>query len=91
MLWRRKPASYVEYLNGSVNRSAGFNTVIVYCIATPGGRPCGHSGHLLLANFPDWSWEDISAHLKCTKCGAIRYVDTRVNWSEKVNFSKGVC
>jgi hypothetical protein len=26
-----------------------------------------------------------------TKCGTVGYVDTRVNWSEVINFSKGIC
>jgi hypothetical protein len=39
---------------------------------------------------PDWDWRDISAHLRCTKCDTVGYVDTRLNWSEVINFNKGV-
>jgi hypothetical protein len=49
-----------------VNRNAGFRTVIVYCLGPPSGPSCHHSGHLKLAELPDWDWRDISAHLKCT-------------------------
>jgi hypothetical protein len=90
MPWRRKPARYLEYWNGPVNRDAGFKTVIVYCLGPPSGPSCHHSGHLKLSDLPDWDWQDISAHLKCTKCGAVGYVDTRLNWSEVVNFEKGI-
>ena len=86
MPWRRKLANYLEYWNGPVNRDGGFKTVIVYCL----GTNCHHSSHLSLADLPDWDWRDISAHLKCTECGTVGYVDTRVNWSEVVNFQKGI-
>ena len=86
MPWRRKPATYLEYWTGPVNRSAGFKTIIVYCLGPPGQR-C----HLRLADLPNWDWHDISAHLKCTKCGTVGYVDTRLNWSEVVDFNKGLC
>jgi hypothetical protein len=52
---------------------------------------CGHNAMLKFADLPDWTWQDISAHLKCTKCGAVGYVDTRVNWSEVIDFNKGIC
>jgi hypothetical protein len=90
MPWRRKPATYLEYWTGPVDRSARFKTIIVYCLGPP-GRRCHHSGHLRLADLPDWEWQDISAHLKCTECGTVGYVDTRVNWSEVINFNEGVC
>jgi hypothetical protein len=35
-------------------------------------------------------WQEISAHLRCTVCGTVGYVDTRNNWSEVINFNKGV-
>jgi hypothetical protein len=91
MPWRRKPASYLEYGNGPVDRNAGFRTVIVYCLGPEGGPPCHHSAHLKLSDLPDCDWRDISAHLKCTKCGTVGFVDTRLNWSEVVNFNKGLC
>ena len=43
---------------------------------------------LKLADLPDWQWQQISAHLKCTKCGAVGYVDTRPNWSDVIDFSR---
>jgi hypothetical protein len=88
MPWRRQPASFLEYWSGPVNRNAGFKTVIVYCLGPPHGQPCCHSGHLRLADLPDWDWRDISAHLKCTECGTVGYVDTRLNWSEVVNLTR---
>jgi hypothetical protein len=51
---------------------------------------CHHNASLRLADLPDWDWRDISAHLRCTKCGTVGYVDTRLNWSEVINFNKGV-
>lgn len=35
-------------------------------------------------------WRDISAHLKCTKCGTVGYVDTRLDWCEVIDFNKGI-
>ena len=62
-----------------------------YCVGPERDGPvCGHNSMLKLADLPDWDWHDISAHLKCTKCGAIGYVDTRLNWSEVINFNKGI-
>jgi hypothetical protein len=88
MPWRRKPASWLVYWTGPVNRAAGFRTVIVYCLGPRHGPRCGHSAPLKLSDLPDWDWRDISAHLKCTKCGTAGYVDTRLNWSEVVNFDR---
>jgi hypothetical protein len=45
---------------------------------------------LRLSDLPDWDWRDISAHLKCTRCGTVGYVDTRVDWTEVINFNKGI-
>jgi hypothetical protein len=39
---------------------------------------------------PEWDWYDISAHLRCTRWGAVGYVDTRLNWAEVIDFNKGV-
>jgi hypothetical protein len=52
---------------------------------------CGHNAVLKLADLPVWDWRDISAHLRCMKCGAVGYVDTRNNWSKVINFNKGIC
>jgi hypothetical protein len=51
---------------------------------------CHHSGRLKLDALPDWDWYDISAHLRCTKCGTVGYVDTRLDWSEVIDFNKGI-
>jgi hypothetical protein len=32
----------------------------------------------------------ISPHFRCTKCGTVGYVDTRMDWSEVIDFNKGV-
>ncbi len=91
MPWRRKPVSYFRYWSGPVNRDAGFKTFLIYCLGTPDARiKCGHCGRLNLADLPAWDWYDISAHLRCTKCGTVGYVDTRVDWSEVINFNKGI-
>ena len=29
---------------------------------------------------------DILAHLKCTKCGSVGWVDPRPNWGEVINY-----
>ena len=51
---------------------------------------CHHNGRLRIADLPDWDWYDISAHLKCTKCGSIGWVDTRLDWSEQgLRLTKG--
>jgi hypothetical protein len=61
---------------------------IVYCVGPERGGPvCGHNAMLKLADLPDWEWPD----LKCSRCGAVGYVDTRLNWSEVINFDKGIC
>jgi hypothetical protein len=90
MPWRRKPARWLEYWEGPVNRDAGFKTVIVYCVGPPIGKLCGHSGSLSLKDLPPWDWRDISAHLRCTVCGTVGYVNTRNNWSEVINLNKGI-
>jgi hypothetical protein len=95
MPWRRKPASWLSYWEGPVNRDAGFKTVIVYCVGPTHPKSshqgCHHNASLKLDSLPDWDWRDISAHLRCTRCGTVGYVDTRLNWSEVIDFNKGVC
>jgi hypothetical protein len=96
MPWRRKPARHLRYWSGPVDQKAGFKTVLVYCMG-PAELPrgyhsrCHHNGRLLLADLPPWDWYDISAHLKCTVCGSVGWVDTRLDWSEVIDFNKGVC
>lgn len=96
MPWRRKPTHSLQYWTGPVDRNAGFKTVLVYCLGPaelPNGyhSRCHHNGRLNLADLPNWDWHDISAHLKCTKCGTVGWVDTRLDWSEVINFNKGIC
>lgn len=102
MPWRRKPARFLGYWTGSVDRETvgasgrPFKTVLVHCVGWTTGpdgsfRNCHHVGRLNLADLPDWDWYDISAHLKCTACGAVGYVDTRLDWSEVIDFNKGIC
>jgi hypothetical protein len=98
MPWRQKPVSWLGYWSGktpSQTKADGFKTIIVYCLGPANARTtrenCHHNGHLKLDDLPNWDWYDISAHLKCTQCGAIGYVDTRLNWSEVINFNKGIC
>ena len=98
MPWRRKPASHLQYWSGppSKTKTDGFKSILVFCLGPaelPNGYHscCHHNGRLYLADLPDWDWFDISAHLKCTKCGSVGWVDTRLDWSEVINFNKGVC
>jgi hypothetical protein len=90
MPWRRKPARWLRYWEGPVGLHAGFRTVLVYCVGPPKGKVCGHCGRLPLKTLPDWDWREISAHLRCTECGTVGYVDTRMDWGEVINFNKGV-
>jgi hypothetical protein len=77
---------------GSPSRSkaAGFKTITVYCVGRPAGPRCHHSAALKLEDLPDWDWYDICAHLKCTECGSVGWVDPRPNWSDVVDFNKGI-
>jgi hypothetical protein len=91
----RKPAHHLRYWFGPVNRTAGFRTILVYYLGPerlPNGyhSRCHHNDRLRLTELPDWDWYDISAHLKCTACGTVGWVDTRVYWSEAVDFNKGI-
>jgi hypothetical protein len=74
----------------------GFKTVLVYCVGPPelpGGyhSRCHHNGRIRLAELPPWDGYDISAHLKCTACGSVGWVDTRGDWSEVIDFNRGIC
>lgn len=89
MPWRRKPAHFLRYWSRPVDRDAGFKTVLIYCLGARGCR-CHHNGRLSLADLPDWDWYDITAHLRCTQCGAVGWVDTRLDWSEVIDFNKGI-
>jgi hypothetical protein len=37
-----------------------------------------------LDRLPDWDWYDVLAHLKCTRCGSVNWVDPRPNWTEVI-------
>jgi hypothetical protein len=41
------------------------------------GPRCYHCSAKKLDDLPEWDWYNISAHLKCTKCGSVGWVDTR--------------
>jgi hypothetical protein len=57
--------------------------MLVYCVGPAQGGPrCHHNASLNLADLPEWSWPQISA--------AVGYVDTRLNWSEVIDFTKRV-
>lgn len=74
-------------------KAEGFRTILVYCVGPPDGdtrERCWHSSAVKLDDLPEWQWPDIPAHLKCTKCGGVGWVDPRPNWGEVVNYSKGV-
>jgi hypothetical protein len=90
MPWRRKPARWLRYWEGPVDLDAGFRTVLIYCVGAPGAKVCGHCGRLPLNALPDWDWREISAHLRCSRCGTVGYVDTRMDWGEVINFNKGI-
>jgi hypothetical protein len=97
MPWRQKPASWLRYWDSgtpSGAKAAGFKTILVYCVGLADMRTtrdrCYHNSRLKLDDLPEWRWQDISAHLKCTKCGTVGYVDTRPDWCEVINFNKGI-
>jgi hypothetical protein len=96
MPWRRKPTNRLNYWttgSPSTARAAGFKTIMVYCVGPPDRDPrprCWHNAVIPLDRLPEWPWYDICAHLKCTKCGSVGWVDPRPNWPEVINFNKGV-
>jgi hypothetical protein len=71
-------------------KAAGFKTIMVYCMGRPASPRCYHSAAVRLDDLPDWEWYDICAHLKCTECGSVGWVDPRPNWSDVIDFNKGV-
>lgn len=86
--WRKKPADWIRYWTGRPDRRASVKTIIVYCMAGDGQTVCGHNAVVKITDLPDWDWSDISAHMRCTKCGAVGYVNLRANWSDVIDFSK---
>lgn len=68
-------------------------TVLIYCVGPPIRDPrpsCHHWAAVPLDRLPEWPWPGILAHLKCTKCGSVGWVDRRPNWSEVIDFNKGI-
>ncbi len=61
---------------------------MVFCVGPPRGKACGHIARLNIEDLPDWDWSEISAHLKCTRCGSVGYVNTRMDWTEVIDFKK---
>jgi hypothetical protein len=53
-------------------------------------RAAGNSAAVPLDRLPDWDWSDVCAHLKCSKCGSVGWVDPRPIWCEVVNYNKGI-
>ena len=96
MPWRRKPDSRLRYWSEgtpTTAKAAGYKTILVYCVGPLYGDPrprCWHNAAVPLDRLPDWDWRDICAHLKCTKCGSVDWVDPRPNWGEVIDFEKGV-
>ena len=93
MPWRRKPVSRLRYWSGgnpAASKASGFKTILVYCVGPPTGERCWHWSAVPLDRLPAWDWYDICAHLRCTKCGSVGWVDPRPNWCEVIDFNKGV-
>jgi hypothetical protein len=91
--WRQNPVSRLRYWSGggpAEAKSDGFKSILVYCVGPPQGPRCHYWSAKKLDDLPEWDWYDISAHLKCTQCGSVVWVDTRPNWSEVINFNKGI-
>jgi hypothetical protein len=94
MPWRRKPETWLHYWSGgcpAASKAEGFKTILVYCVGPPrvSERPrCYHHAVLSLDDLPPWDWYDICAHLRCTECGSVGYVDPRPNWSDVIDFGK---
>lgn len=77
--WRKKPAGYLQYWSGRPERRSQVKSIRVFCVGGLGER-CGHNAELRIADLPDWTWAEISAHLRCTECGAVGFVDVRPVW-----------
>jgi hypothetical protein len=91
MPWGRKPAPHLEYWTGPVNRNAGFKTIIVHCLGPE--KPASMSGASTMAGLTLLICRRGIGAISARTCAARpagRDVDTRVDWSEVVNFNKGV-
>lgn len=72
-------------------KAARFDTILVYCVGPAKGvhgPRCYHNAVVPLDRLPEWDWYDICAHLRCTRCNSVGYVDPRPNWSEVIDFNK---
>jgi hypothetical protein len=71
--------SLYYWSGGSPSRSkaAGFKTIMVYCMGRPVGPSCCQSAQPGLDDVLDWDWYDICAHLKCSECSSVGWVDPR--------------
>jgi hypothetical protein len=75
----------------SQTKADGFSRVSIWCVGhMPDGTRCHHNADIELDGLPDWPWQSVSAHLRCTECGCIGYVGTRLDWGEVINFNRGV-
>jgi hypothetical protein len=75
------------------NESGGFRTILIYCVGPSDrdSRPrCWHYSVVPLDRRSDWDWYDTLAYFTRTQCGSVGWVDPRSNWSEVINYSKGV-
>lgn len=87
----RKPVSSISYPEGHVGSSirSGFTKIRAYCLAWKrSGERCHHYGDVPLEVLPRERWDVIAPHFRCTECGAVGYVDLRVDWGEIVDFDK---
>lgn len=75
-------------MNGTVaeHRAQGFTRVTVWCVGPNGGPRCDHKADVPFDRLPPSSWAEVSARLKCTRCGSVGFVDVRLDWSEIVDF-----
>jgi hypothetical protein len=73
-------------------KAEGFRTILVYCVGPRDRDPrprCWHFSVVPLDRLPDWGWYDICAHLQCTRCGSVGWVDPRPNWTEVNDYQRG--
>jgi hypothetical protein len=83
--WRKRPSDSLRYWPGKPDKQSQVKSITVFCVARQEDVLCGHSSVVRIADLPDWDWSDISAHLRCTKCGAVGWVDMRANWPDLFN------
>ncbi len=90
-----KPTSRLNYWSGgspSRSKAAGFKIILLYCVGPPDRDPrprCWHNARLKVDDLPERDWYDICAHLNARNVVALDGL-MRPNWSEVINFNKGV-